>query len=126
MGTTLKTRALPRVGRMSESRRDSANPDELKILVRDGLASMTADDREAFILALENQLRPVNVNIRQHLVPLGISASSLQELTPSDIAHLVRFLKINMPTAMLAVDGLINQFVAGAEKFAKAGDRLVA
>lgn len=126
MGTRLMTRALPSINRMRASRRESADPDDLKIVVRDGLASMTADDREAFILSLERELRPANFNLRAHLIPLGISASSLQELTPSDIGHLVRFLKINVPTAMHAVDTVIKEFAGRAEEFAKAGDRLVA
>jgi hypothetical protein len=126
MATRIKTKAIPSINRISTSGKDSADPDDLKIVVRDGIASMTTADREAFILDLERELRSANLSLRAYLIPLGISARSLEELTPSDVGHLVRFLKINMPAAMRAVDGVIDQFAARAEEFAKPGDRLVA
>jgi hypothetical protein len=87
---------------------------------------MTTADREAFILALEAELRHANLSIRAYLIPLGISAISLEELTPSDVGHLVRFLKINVPGAVRAVDGVIERFAVSGEKVANSGGRLAA
>ncbi|HWO02152.1 MAG TPA: hypothetical protein VNS63_23095 [Blastocatellia bacterium] len=126
MATRIKTKAIPSINRISTSGKDLVDPDDLKIVVRDGFASMTTADREAFILDLEWELRTANLSVRAFLIPLGISARSLEELTPSDVGHLVRFLKINVPAAMRAVDGVIEQFAARAEGSAKPGDRLVA
>ena len=104
----------------------SVDPYDLKLLVRDGLASMTTADREAFILAFERELRSANLSMRAYLIPLGISASSPEELTPSDVGHLVRFLKINVPKAMRIVDGAIERFAVSAEKVGDSVDRLAA
>ena len=101
---------------MSESPRDSVGPDELKILVRDGFGAMTIATREDFILALEAGLRRANLSLRAYLVPLGISASTPEELTPSDVGHLIRYLKINVPTASSAVDEIIARFAFSEEK----------
>jgi hypothetical protein len=111
---------------MSKSGMGLVDPDDLKLLIRDGLASMTTADREALILALERELQSANLSMRAYLIPLGISASTSEELTPGDVGHLVRFLKMNVPNAMRAVDGVIERFAGFAEKVAKSGDRLAA
>ena len=113
-------------GIQSRTRMGSVDPYDLKFLVRDGLASMTTADREAFILAFEGELCSANLSMRAYLIPLGISASSPEELTPSDVGHLVRFLKINVPKAMRVVDGAIERFAVSAEKVGDSVDRLAA
>jgi hypothetical protein len=126
MKKSTQTKGLQSRDRMSTSVMRPVDPDDLKLLVRDRLSSMTRVDREAFILALERELRSENVSMRAYLIPLGISASTREELTPGDVGHLVRFLKINVPKAMSAVDGVIERFAVFAEKVAKSGDRLAA
>jgi hypothetical protein len=123
MARRIQTKGIQRRKRISQS---GIGPADLKIVVRDGLASMTAADREAFILALETELRYKSLSMRGYLIPLGISASSLDELTPSDVGHLVRFLKLNVPGAMRAVDGIIERFAISAENVVSSGDRLAA
>lgn len=112
--------------RVSTSAMVSVGPDELKMVVRDVLAPMTTADRSAFILALEAELRSANLSMRSYLFLLGISATSPEELTPGDIGHFVRFLKINVPSAMHAVDRVIERFSAFAAKVTKSEDRLAA
>jgi hypothetical protein len=104
----------------------SVGPDELKMVVRDVLAPMTTADRIAFILALEAELRSANLSMRSYLFLLGISATSPEELTPGDIGHFVRFLKINVPSAMRAVDGVIDRLSTFAANITKSDDRLAA
>ena len=89
------------------SEMDWVDPDELKITVRDLLASMTTADRQICIQNLERDLRFANLNMRAYLLPIGVSATSPEELTPSDVGHLVRYLKINVPCARCVVDGFI-------------------
>lgn len=125
MGKRIQTKAIHSRNRMSNSGTGSVSPD-IKIVVRDGLASMSTADREAFILALEAELRHANLSISAYLIPLGISASSPEELTPSDVGHLVRFLKINVPKAMRVVERFIERLATSAEEVAKPGDRLAA
>ena len=125
MAKRIQTRGI-HGNRMSTSEMGSVGHDDLKIVVRDRLASMTTADREAFILALETELRHANLSMRTYLFPLGISASSPQELTPGEVGHLVRFLKFNVPSAKRAVDGVIERFAGTPEKVAESGDRLAA
>ncbi len=104
------------------------DPDDLKLLVSDGLTAMTTAEREAFILALERELRAAHLCMRLYLFPLGISANSAQDLTPGDVGHLMRFLKISVPRAMGVVDRVAELFAVSAEDdgVAKPGDPLAA
>jgi hypothetical protein len=122
MTKSIHTRGVQSIHRMSTSGRGLVDADDLKLLVRTRLTSMTMADRKAFILELDRTLRSVNLSMRAYLIPLGISASSPEELTPGDVGHLIRFLKINVPNAIRVVDGVIEQFGNCAEKVAKSGD----
>jgi hypothetical protein len=95
-------------------------------MVRDGLTAMAYEDRGAFIQALETELRRAGLSMRAYLIPLGISAMTIAELMPSDIGHLVRFLKINMPRAMPAIEKTMAGFAAFAEHQGASDDRLAA
>lgn len=117
---------IQRMRRGPSSSMVSVGPDELKMVVRDVLAPMTTADRIAFILALEAELRSANLSMRSYLFLLGISATSPEELTPGDIGHFVRFLKINVPSAMRAVDGVIDRLSTFAANITKSDDRLAA
>jgi hypothetical protein len=121
-----QTRDIHSMHPVSRSAMVSVGPDELKILVRDLLASMTRAGCDAFVLALEAELRSVHLSMRSYLFLLGISVTSVDELTPGDIGHFVRFLKINVPNVMLAVDEVIERFSAFAAKGTEADDRLAA
>ena len=98
--------------------------DVLKKEVRDGLLLMNVPEREAFIQALETEVRRAGLTIRSYLVPLGISAMKTAELTPLEVAHLVRFLKINFPQAAPAIAKVLARFGALAE--GGAADQLAA
>ena len=99
--------------------------DHLKNVVRDGLISMKAG-RIEFIQALETEMRRSNLSISSYLIPLGIIASTPEELTPTEIGHLVRFLKIIVPHAMPAVERTMVRFEVFADRVNNFGDRLVA
>jgi hypothetical protein len=86
------------------------DPTELKSIVRDGLVSMTMAEREEFIQALESEMRRVNLNMRAYLIPLGIPGRSPEDLTPTEVGHLIRFLRINVPQATTAVDKTIARY----------------
>jgi hypothetical protein len=101
-------------------------PERLKQLVRDGLIRMNGAEREHFIQALETELRHIHLSIRTYLIPLGIPARSPDELMPLEVAHLIRFLKINVPRAMPAVAQAMSRFTVLAAQEETAGDRLAA
>ncbi|HXG92972.1 MAG TPA: hypothetical protein VNN73_11490 [Blastocatellia bacterium] len=104
--------------------RTTLDPNDLKSVVRDGLVSMTMAEREEFIQVLEAEMRRANLNMRAYLIPLGIPGRSPEDLTPTEVGHLVRFLKINVPQAMPAVERAMARFGVFAEKAGQ--DRLAA
>src|ERR1041384_2685566 len=85
------------------------DPNEIKSIVRDGLAKMTLADREEFIQILEAEMKRSNLNLRAYLVPLGIPGRTPEELTPTEVGHLIRFLKLNVPQAMTAVENALGR-----------------
>jgi hypothetical protein len=91
-------------------------PDELKSVIRDGLVGMNMSEREAFFETLEGEMRQFGLDVRKYLVPLGIPGRSPEDLTPTEVGHLVRYLKINVPKAMPAVNKAMSRFVAFVEK----------
>ena len=97
---------MPRSKRDQISELGNHIPDfeALKNRVRDGLLALTGAEQEAFIQSLETELRRLHFSMRAYLVPLGIPARRRDEMTPLEVAHLVRFLKINVPQAMPAVE----------------------
>ena len=102
------------------------DPNDLKSVVRDGLVSMTMTDREDFIQALETEMRRANLNMRAYLIPLGIPARSPEDLTPTEVGHLLRFLKINVAQAMPAVERTLSRYNVFAEMTGHPGDKMAA
>lgn len=85
--------------RVARTALESFDPDALKNLVRDGLVSMKMADRGDFIQSLEREMKRANLNMRAYLLPLGIPARSAEDLTPTEVGHLIRFLKMIVPAS---------------------------
>ncbi|MEK6324818.1 MAG: hypothetical protein AABN33_24510 [Acidobacteriota bacterium] len=88
----------------------AVDADELKAVVRDGLVGMNMTEREEFIGTLEAELRRTGLNMRGYLVPLGIPGRSTEDLTPTEVAHLIRFLKLNVSQAMPAIERALGRY----------------
>lgn len=101
-------------------------PDELKATVYEGLVAMNMAEREEFIQTLEAEMRSAGLSMRTYLVPLGIPAHSPQDLTPTEVGHLIRFLKINIPQATATVQKVMSRFNVFAEKTQHNHNRLAA
>jgi hypothetical protein len=84
--------------------------DDVKNIVRDALLLMTWPEQVEFIQALESEMRRENLTITHYLIPLGIPGMSPEELTPIEVGHLVRFLKIHVRQAMPAVERAMARF----------------
>ncbi len=95
------------------------DPNELKSVVRDGLVAMNMAEREEFIGTLESEMRRAGLNMRAYLVPLGIPGRSPEDLTPTEVAHLIRFLKLNVSRAMQAIDRALDHYSIFAEHSAE-------
>ena len=83
---------------------------DLKELVRDGLVAMSTTEREEFIGTLEAEMRGAGLNMRAYLIPLGIPGRSPEDLTPTEVAHLMRFLKLNVPSALPAIERALSRY----------------
>jgi len=105
---------------------ESLNADELRKLIRDGLVAMEMTERVDFIRALDIEMRRANFNIRAYLIPLGIPGRCPEDLTPTEVGHLVRYLKMIVPKAVPAVERVITRYPAFVGKAADVGDRLAA
>jgi len=89
---------------MPSSDTASREADDVKNTVRDALLLMTWPDQVEFIEALESEMRRANLSVSHYLIPLGIPGMTPEELTPIEVGHLVRFLKLHVRQAMPAVE----------------------
>jgi len=118
-------------GRQIRSRTETApvvkwsavGADELKAAVRDGLVAMNMAEREEFIATLEAELRHSGLNMRGYLVPLGIPGRSTEDLTPTEVAHLIRFLKLNVSQAMPAIERALSHYESFSTETNNGGTR---
>lgn len=83
---------------------DTASRGDVKARVRDALLLMTGAEQVKFIQALETEMRRENLSITEYLIPLGIPGMRPEELTPTEVGHLVRFLKMQVLQAVTAVE----------------------
>ena len=88
----------------------SREADDVKNAVRDALLLMTWAEQTEFVQALESEMRRADFSITHYLIPLGIPGLRAEELTPIEVGHLVRFLKIHVRQAMPAVERAMARF----------------
>ena len=100
----VRIRAARNRVQMPSSDTATREADDVKNTVRDALLLMTSADQAEFILALESEMRRADLSITHYLIPLGIPGMRPEELTPLEVGHLVRFLKIHVRQAMPAVE----------------------
>ena len=99
---------------------------DLKEIVRDGLVSMNTTEREEFIGTLEAEMRRAGLNMRAYLIPLGIPGRSPDDLTPTEVAHMMRFLKLNVPQAMPAIERALARYAVFSPGVGGNGHRIAA
>ncbi|HEY6329583.1 MAG TPA: hypothetical protein VI756_09600 [Blastocatellia bacterium] len=90
-------------------------PEELKDSVRDALLSRTFDERGELIKRIGAGLVSAGFNIRTAAVLLGINQETVDDLTPSDLAYLVRYARINSPAVLKAVAGPLTELLRSSE-----------
>ena len=89
---------------MPSSDTASREADDVKNTATYTLLLMTCAEQVEFIQALESEMRRTDLSITQYLIPLGIPGMKPEELTPIEVGHLIRFLKIHVRQAMPAVE----------------------
>ena len=86
-------------------------PDALRDSVRNALSALTADELAYWRDHLLSGLREAGLNLGAYRFLIGISSNSTGTLTPSDIAHLIRYVRINLPEAMKVVAGRLGKLL---------------
>ena len=86
-------------------------PDSLRDSVRDALSALTADELASWRNHLLMGLRKAGVNLGACGFLIGISDASTDNLTPSGIAHLIRYVRLNLPEAMKVVAGRLGKLL---------------
>jgi hypothetical protein len=85
----------------------TADPDRLRDQVRRALLKLSAREWIAVRDQLLARLQQAGLNVSSSLFALGITAKVPAELTPSDMAHLVRYVRINAPENIPAIVGML-------------------
>ena len=86
-------------------------PDALRESVREALSALTADELVSWRDHLLSGLRKAGMNLEACRFLIGISEDSIDNLTPSGIAHLIRYVRLNLPEAMKVVAGRLGELL---------------
>ncbi|HZS07931.1 MAG TPA: hypothetical protein VFD58_24065 [Blastocatellia bacterium] len=88
------------------------DPDELRRRVIRALSGLSEKERQAMYEHLLTRLDEVGVNIASLLFQLGIGVTSHAELTPADIASLLRSVRLISPDSLRQVSPALTVLVA--------------
>ena len=89
----------------------SLEPDDLRDSVREALSALTADELVSWRNYLLGPLMKAGMNLEVYRFLIGISEDSIGNLTPSGIAHLIRYVRLNLPEAMKVVAGRLGELL---------------
>ena len=103
----------------------TAGPDLLRDSVRQALSALCEEERLAAQSSLLTALKRAGFNVAQHLLLLGIPATTAAQLTAPEIATVIRYIRINEPGAMSALSPVLSEILtahngrAGSPKVSK-------
>jgi hypothetical protein len=86
--------------------------DELKAIVRDAMILMAQAEREQLVIDIEQEMNRAGLSMRSHLIMIGIPAASLEELTPNEVGHFIRFVDLTAPRLMPAIERVLSPYIA--------------
>ena len=97
---------------------DPANlePDALRDSVLEALSALNADELGSWRDHLLGGLMKAGINLEACRFLIGISEDSIDNLTPSGIAHLIRYVRLNLPEAMKVVAGRIGELLTASNE----------
>jgi hypothetical protein len=97
----------------SELQLVNADPDYLRESVRRALLSLSMHERSKAATDVLYGLRKAGLRVRECLLMLGASASTAEELTASEIAAMIRYVRLNEPKALQSIATLLMElFIA--------------
>jgi hypothetical protein len=126
MAKNIQAKRIQSRNESEEVKWSELDANELKARVRDGLVAMNMTEREEFIGTLEAEMRRAGLNMRAYLVPLGIPGHSPEDLTPTEVAHLIRFLKLNVSKAMPAIERALGRYGSFLDHDGRTNHRIAA
>jgi hypothetical protein len=85
----------------------AADAELLRRVVQDAVSSLSEDQRAAYSRGLISALIELHVNVRAILYVSGVVELEPADLTPAEIAHLFRYLRLNLPWALVDADHLL-------------------
>src|SRR5215467_9216255 len=98
----------------------NATPNELCDAVRAAMVAVPLEDRVSITQKLLVALQGSRLNVGSILLLLGIHADTVEELTPSDVGYLVRYIRINAPTVTTAMRRPLTELFELASKAQRA------
>lgn len=94
-------------------------PNSLRDRVYKALVSLPIEERASMSDKIIASLKDFRVNVLTGLFMLGIPAKTAEDLTPSDLAKLLRYLRINAPKAVEAISSPLRDLLTIGEAFEK-------
>lgn len=105
-----------RPGRIRRAGSPSSAGDSLKSTVRDFLMRLKFEERVDFIQAFEAEMRRESLSIRTYLIPIGIAGNTVEELSPTEVGHLIRYLLMCVPGSIPAIERVLCLYQLSKEK----------
>jgi hypothetical protein len=96
-------------------------PDALRDSAREALSALTAGELVSWRDHILTGLRKAGMNLEACRFLIGISEDSIDNLTPSGIAHLIRYVRLNLPEAMKVVAGQLGELLTVSNDSATKG-----
>ena|SRR5688572_28546101 len=94
-------------------------PNNLRDRIYQALVSLPIEERASVTDKIIGSLKDFRVNVRTGLLMLGIPARTTDDLTPSDMAKLLRYLRINAPKALEAISSPLGDLLTYGKAFEK-------
>jgi hypothetical protein len=91
-------------------------PDDLRNQVQKALSTLCEEDHKVMLDRLLTGLARAGVPVGTSLFMIGIRVGGLDDLTPSDMGKLLRYIRINTPMAIGALNGLLTELLVGKEE----------
>ncbi len=97
----------------------TAEPNALRDGLYQALLKLSPQERTAMRSELLAGLGQAGVNISNCLFALGRAARTIDELTPSDLAYLIRFVRLNSPEALRVIAKPLTKLLAPDDERAR-------
>lgn len=92
------------------------DPNQLRDSVRDSLLALPFEARADYRDQILSSLAAAGAKLGSIAVLLGISARQADEITPSELAHLIRYVRINSPQFIATSATAISRMMETADR----------